>query len=101
MTEAADRVRLSPETVKAVAHPVKPTYPLLAKQMNVQGSVVLLASIDKDGTIQDLQVLSGPDILAAAAQEAVRQWRFRPHLDNGQAVPTEARVTVNFSISTH
>jgi TonB family protein len=101
MTEAADRVRLSPETVKAVEHPVTPRYPLLAKKMNVQGSVVLLASIDKDGAIQDLQVLSGPDILAAAAQEAVRQWRFRPHLDNGQPVPTEARVTVNFSISTH
>lgn len=101
VSEAADRVRLSPETVEAVARPVEPRYPLLAKQMHVQGSVVLLASIDKDGNIQDLQVLSGPDILAAAAQEAVRQWRFRPHLDNGQAVPSEARVTVNFSISTH
>jgi TonB family protein len=100
MTEAADRVRLSPETVEAVARPVEPRYPLLAKQMHVQGSVVLLASIDKDGNIQDLQVLSGPDILAAAAQEAVRQWRFRPHMENGQTVATEARVTVNFSITT-
>jgi len=101
MTDAADRVRLSPETVEAVARPVEPKYPPVAKQMNVQGAVVLLAHIDKDGNIQDLQVLSGPDILAAAAQEAVRQWRFRPHMEKGRPVATEARVTVNFTISTH
>lgn len=101
MTDAADRVRLSPETLQSVARPVEPKYPLQARQMNVEGAVVLLAHIDKDGNVQDLQVLSGPDVLAAAAQEAVRQWRFRPHLENGKAVESEARVTVNFAISSH
>ena len=101
VTDAADRVRLSPATVEVVARSVEPKYPLLAKQMNVQGAVVLLTRIDKDGNIQDLQVLSGPDILAAAAEEAVRQWRFRPHMEKGQAVETEAHITVNFTITTH
>ena len=101
MTDAADRVRLSPETVQAVARPVEPKYPELARKMNLEGSVVLLARIDKKGNVQDLQVLSGSDVLAAAAQEAVREWRFRPHMENGRPVESEARVTVNFAISAH
>ena len=83
-----------------VSRPVEPTYPLLAKQMKVQGAVVLQALIGKEGDIQDLHVLSGPAILSAAAREAVKQWRFRPYLQSGQPVETEARITVNFTIST-
>jgi len=79
---------------------VEPNYPLLAKQMKVQGAVVLEALIGRDGNIQDLHVLSGPTILSTAAREAVKQWRFRPYLQSGQAVETEARITVNFTIST-
>lgn len=77
---------------------VKATYPQLAQHMNVQGSVVLQAIISAAGAIEDLHVLSGPAILAAAAQQAVREWRFKPVLENGQAVETKARITVNFSI---
>lgn len=77
---------------------VKATYPPLAQHMNVQGSVVLQAIISAAGAIEDLHVLSGPAILAAAAQQAVREWRFKPVLENGQAVETKARITVNFSI---
>jgi protein TonB len=99
-TDAAERVRLSPGTAEVVSHPVEPNYPLLARQMKVQGSVVLQALIGKEGNIQDLRVLSGPTILSAAAREAVRQWRFRPYLQAGQPVETEARITVNFTIST-
>jgi protein TonB len=83
-----------------VSRPVDPTYPLLAKQMKVQGSVVLQALIGKDGNIQELRVVSGPTILSAAAREAVKQWRFKPYFQSGQAVDTEARITVNFTIST-
>lgn len=68
--------------------------------MKVQGSVVIQALIGADGDIQDLRVLSGPSILASAAQEAVRQWRFKPYLQNGQPVETQAKITVNFTIST-
>jgi TonB family protein len=76
----------------------RPTYPLLAQHMNVQGSVVLQAVIGADGIIQDLHVLSGPAILAAAAQQAVREWHFKPVLQNGSPVETQAKITVNFTI---
>jgi len=96
-----DRVTLSPGTADVLTRPVEPNYPLLARQMKVQGAVVLRALIGKTGDIQDLQVLSGPTILSAAAREAVKQWHFKPYLQSGQAVETEARITVNFTISTY
>jgi protein TonB len=84
-----------------VSRSVKPDYPVLAKQMKVQGAVVLQALIDKGGNIQELHVVSGPAILANAAEEAVKQWHFKPYYQQGQAVETEARITVNFTISTY
>ena len=101
VASAAERVQLSPDTVQVVSHPVQPNYPLLAKQMKVQGAVVLQALIGKEGAIQDLQVVSGPAILSSAAREAVKQWRFKPYYQAGQPVETEARITVNFTISTY
>jgi len=98
---AAERVQMSAGTAEVVSEPVKPGYPMLARQMKVQGSVVLQALIGRDGSIQDLHVLSGPPILAAAAEEAVRQWRFKPHYVNNEAVETQANITVNFTISTN
>jgi TonB family protein len=97
---AAGRVRLSPNATGIVSRSVEPDYPLLAKQMKVEGAVVLNALIGRDGNIQKLQVLSGPTILSAAAREAVQQWRFRPYLQSGEAVETESRITVNFTIWT-
>jgi periplasmic protein TonB len=61
----------------------------------------LQALIGRDGLIQDLHILSGPPILANAAQEAVRQWHFKPHYEGAEAVETQARITVNFTISTN
>jgi TonB family protein len=89
-TNAAQHERL--------AEAIQPSYPALAQHMNVQGSVVLQALIAADGGIQSLHVLSGPQILATAAQQAVREWRFKPVYQNGQAVETRATITVNFSI---
>jgi TonB family protein len=74
------------------------SYPVLAQQMKVQASVVLQALIGADGLIQNLSVLTGPPILANAAQEAVRPWHFKPYLQNGQPVETKAKITVNFTI---
>jgi periplasmic protein TonB len=88
-TNAADRERIASTDV---------TYPLLGQHTRVQGSVVLQAVVGTDGTIQNLRVLSGPAILTAAAQQAVREWRFKPYLQNGQPVETKATITVNFSI---
>jgi len=100
-SNAAERVQISRGTTDAVSRPVKPDYPLLARQMKVQGSVILQALISKNGTIQDLRVVSGPPILAAAAQDAVRQWHFKPHYQGSEAVETQAKITVNFTISTN
>lgn len=99
-TNASERVQMSADTTHVVQRPVQPSYPMLARQMKVQGAVVLQALIGADGLIQDLHVVSGPAILASAAEEAVRQWRFKPYLQNGAPVETQANITVNFTIST-
>jgi protein TonB len=99
--DASASVRMSPETAQIVSRSVEPSYPVLAKQMKVQGAVVLQALIGRSGNIEDLHVLSGPAILSSAAMEAVKQWRFKPYLQAGRAVDTEARITVNFTISTY
>lgn len=73
--------------------------PLLAKQQTVEGSVVFLARIDKEGNIHNLQIVSGPESLYGAAREAVRQWRFKPYYQSGHAVETDAQITVKFAIA--
>ena len=98
---AAEQIRLSSGVVELASTPVGSASPLLAKQQTMEGSVVLLAQIDKDGNIQKLQAISGPEILFAAAREAVKQWRFKPYYTSGQAVETEAQITVKFAISAH
>jgi TonB family protein len=93
------RLSFSPQTAEALVRPVEPVYPLLAQQTDVQGSVVLLARIGNDGTVESVQVVSGPDILANAAVEAVKQWRFKPRNGAGPPILAETRITVNFTIS--
>ncbi len=95
-TAAAERVQMS--LAKATVPQPGSPYPLLGRQMKVQGAVLLKALIGADGFIRDLQVLSGPAILASAAREAARQWQFKPYLQNGQPVETQANITVNFTI---
>ena len=100
-SNAAEHVHVSAETPSIVTHSVTPGYPLLARQMKVQGSVILQAMIGRDGLIEDLHVVSGPPVLAGAAQEAVRQWHFKPHYQGVNPVETQAKITVNFTISTN
>jgi TonB family protein len=100
-SSAAERVQISADTTAMVSRSVTPGYPMLARQMKVQGSVILQALIGRDGFIQDLRVLSGPPILASAAQEAVKQWHFKPHYQGPDTVETQAKITVNFTISTN
>ena len=78
--------------------PAQLSYPSLASQMRVQGSVLLQALIGVDGVIQQVRVISGPAILSSAAREAAMQWRFKPYIQNGKPVETQARITVNFVI---
>jgi periplasmic protein TonB len=78
---------------------VKPSYPPLAVQAHISGTVRLAAIIGRDGTIQNLQAVSGHPLLTPAAVEAVRQWRYQPTLLNGQAVEVITQIDVNFSLS--
>ena len=80
-------------------HQVKPTYPPLAKQARIQGAVVLQAVIGKDGTIQNLRVVSGHPMLTPAAIDAVKQWRYKPYFLNGEPVEVETQITVNFTLA--
>jgi periplasmic protein TonB len=75
-----------------------PSYPAIARAAHVYGTVVLHASISKAGTIEGLAVISGPEMLRAAAVEAVKSWRYRPYLLNGEPTEVETTVTVNFSL---
>jgi protein TonB len=77
----------------------KPQYPPLAKAARVQGTVKFQATISKDGSIQDLQLLGGPPLLVQAAQQAVLQWKYRPTLLNGEPVEVITTIDVNFSLS--
>jgi protein TonB len=89
-------ISLSHLSEAQLVHRVEPVYPRMAVLANMQGEVKLHAVIAKDGTIQSLSVSSGPPILAQAALDAVRQWRYRPYILNGQAVEVETFITVNF-----
>jgi protein TonB len=78
---------------------VQPNYPPLARQARIQGTVLLQAEISKDGTIENLRLISGHPMLAPAAIEAVKQWRYRPYMLNGEPVAVETQVQVNFTLS--
>jgi len=77
---------------------VSPVYPELAVRARVSGTVVLAAIIDEEGNVQNLKVLSGHPLLTGAAVEAVRQWKYRPTILNGEPVSVSAVVTVVFRI---
>jgi protein TonB len=77
-----------------LVHRLDPVYPALARQIHLEGTVQLHAIIGRDGTIQSLEVLSGHPLLIQSALDAVRQWRYRPTLLNGEAVEVETSITV-------
>ncbi len=78
---------------------VKPVYPTLAIQARIQGDVVLAAVISRNGTIENLHALSGHPMLIPAALDAVRQWRYRPYLLNGEPVEVETQIIVAFHLA--
>jgi len=78
-----------------IARP-NPVYPPLARQARIQGNVVLHAIIDKEGKVSELQVVSGHPLLVQSALEAVKNWRYRPTLLNGDAVEVDTTITVSF-----
>jgi protein TonB len=77
----------------------KPSYPPLARQARIQGVVRFNAVIGRDGSIQNLTLVSGHPLLVPSATEAVRQWRYQPTLLNGDPVEVVTTIDVNFTLS--
>ena len=76
-----------------------PAYPTIARTAHISGTVVLAATISKEGTIVNLHVMSGHPMLTGAAMQAVKSWRYRPYLLNGQPVEVETTINVVFSMA--
>jgi len=97
---AAQKIRVSSGVAQGLlVHEVRPQYPLLARQARIQGTVVLQAVIGKDGTVQNLHVLSGHPMLTQAAIEAVKQWRYKPYYLNGEPVEVDTQINVTFTLT--
>ena len=78
---------------------VEPVYPPIAERARVQGTVQLKAIISKEGAIENLQLVSGHPLLVPAAMDAVKQWRYRPYILNGEPLEVETIVIVNFHLN--
>ena len=93
------RIRVSENVSRAfLVKKVDPVYPPLAKQARIQGTVILQVEVDKSGNVENVQLFSGHPMLATAAIDAVKRWKYKPYLLNGQPVEVETRVTVNFAL---
>jgi protein TonB len=91
------RIRVSTGVSEGLLyHRVEPVYPPIAQRARIEGSVELKAIISKEGTIEGLQRMTGHPLLVAAAMDAVRQWRYRPYMLNGEPLEVETTVMVNF-----
>jgi protein TonB len=98
---AAGKVRLSSGiTAGLLLAPIHPEYPQIAKLTRTEGTVIVTAIIDTQGRIIGLKVLSGPAMLRSAAENAIREARYRPYLLNGQPVEVETTISVNFHMGT-
>ncbi len=94
------RMRIASRVAEAnLIHDVPPQYPPEAGRARIVGTVVLMAVIGKDGTVKDVRVESGLPILAQSAIDAVKQWRYKPYMIDGDPVEVDSRITINFTLS--
>ena len=94
------RIRVPAQVAEAnLIHDVTPQYPPEAGRKRIEGTVVLMAVIGKDGTVHDVRVESGLPLLAQAAIDAVKQWRYKPYLFNGEPVEVDSHITINFTLA--
>lgn len=92
-------IRLPSRLVEStIIYKTIPQYPAIAKAARIEGTVELQAIISKTGTIENLRVASGPPMLQQAAVDAVKTWRYRPYLLNGQPIEVETTVDVIFKL---
>ena len=98
-TTPANHVSVPANVVAAaIVTKINPEYPAEARAKNIQGDVILHATIDKEGNVSQVQVWSGDDALANSAVEAVRQWKYKPMLVDGEPKEVETTITVTFSL---
>jgi periplasmic protein TonB len=96
---APNRIKVSSGVTQGlITKQVKPEYPPVARRSRIEGTVVLAAVVGKDGKVKDVRVMSGPPMLAQAAERAVRQWQYKPYLLNGQPVEIDTTINVNFKL---
>ena len=97
--EAPQPLRVPPEVMsELIRKKVAPQYPEAAHNTNIEGTVVLDVTIGKDGDVENLRVISGHPQLVPAAIEAVKEWKYKPYLWNGEAVVVETEVKLNFTL---
>ena len=98
--QVPQRIRASAGVTSGlVIKKVSPKYPNKARKQHIQGTVVLMATISKDGNITDLKMVSGHPMLVDAAITAVKKWKYRPYLLQGHPVEVETQVLVNFTLA--
>jgi periplasmic protein TonB len=106
-TATPPQVRVTPSSKPVISSGVmagrklsgaEPRYPMIAVAAHIQGTVVLAATISRTGAIENLRVVSGPPMLAPAAEQAVQTWRYRPYLLNGEPVEVETTINVIFNL---
>lgn len=94
-----ERIRVGGNVQSAsLIHQVQPVYPAIARTAHIQGTVLLHAIIGKDGTVKELQYISGPPLLMHAAMDAVQQWRYKPTMLNNEPVEVDTTIQVIFTI---
>ena len=95
-----DEQIVTQEEVKGkLIHKVAPKYPKTARRNGIQGTVVICATIGKDGTIKDVRAISGPEELVPAALDAVKKWRYQPFELKGETVEVDTDIQVNFQLA--
>jgi TonB family protein len=96
---AAPELRVASDVMqKRLVHQIAPQYPEAARQAGVRGTVLLDLTVNADGAVSQVKVLSGPDQLTSAASEAVRWWRYEPYLVNGRPTAVETSVAIDFQM---
>jgi TonB family protein len=96
--QAPQRIRVQGVALRSLLKRTHPVYPKDLRKQRVQGMVKLGVGISKDGDVIDAKLISGHPGLGQAAIDAVRQWKFKPYLVNGEPVEIQTDIVVNFSL---
>ena len=96
---APKRLRVSSGVANSLKiHDAKPHYPREARERGIQGDVLLQATIDTKGNLVDLKVVQGDPILVKAAVDAVKKWKYRPYILNGEPVDVDTAIKIQFHL---